>query len=92
MKKYLVLILGLFFLLGCMHAEKPGMSVEELKAQKGTPSSFRISAENEVYSYFDETKDNAAYHYVFKDGKLVEEGAGEVGMNQTGGFTIVPPK
>ena len=92
MKRSLVLILGLFFLIGCMHAEKPGMSVEELKAQKGTPSSFRISAENEAYSYFDDTKDSAAYHYIFKDGKLVEEGAGKIGMNQTGGFTIVPLK
>ena len=92
MKKYFVLIVGLLFLIGCMHAEKPGMSVEELQAQKGTPSSFRISAENEVYTYFDDTKDGAAYHYVFKDGKLVEEGAGEIGMNKKGGFTIVKPK
>ena len=92
MKRYFVLVLGIFLLIGCTHAKKPDMSLEELQAQKGTPSSFRLSAENEVYTYFDDTKENGAYHYVFKDGKLVEEGFGEIGMNPKGGFTIVPPK
>ena len=57
MKKQIVIALGMFFLVGCMHGEKirdihPGMSVDELYAQMGPHEGYKKSGVTEVYSYY----------------------------------------
>jgi hypothetical protein len=103
MKRYLVIMLGLLFLIGCAHGGKtsevrPGMSVEELHAVLGPHQGYKKDGDYEVYSYYNQFVSNtssarADYHYIFKNGKLDEYGTGKLRMNpDTGRLYIMPIK
>ena len=103
MKRYLVFVLGLLFLVGCAHGGKvsdvrPGMSVDELHTILGPHQGYKKDGEYEVYSYYNQfvsdlSSVRADYHYIFKNGKLDEYGTGELRMNpDTGRVYIMPTK
>lgn len=103
MKRHLVYLLGLLFLLGCAHGGKvsdvhPGMSADELRAIMGPQQGYKKDGEYEVYSYYNQfvsdlSSARANYHYIFKNGKLEEYGTGELRMNpDTGRIYIMPTK
>jgi hypothetical protein len=101
MKRYLVFVLGLLFLVGCAHGGKvsdvrPGMSVDELHTILGPHQGYKKDGEYEVYSYYNQFVSNLSsvrsnYHYIFINGKLDEYGAGELRMNPDTGRPYIMP-
>ncbi len=90
------------FSVGCTHGEKitrvqPGMSIEEVKAIMGPQEGYKKIGEYEIYSYYNkvisgwDTRNRADYHYIVKDGKVVEYGAGEIRQNQNTGVVFILP-
>jgi len=99
----IVFLLAFISLVGCTHGEKisrvhPGMPVEGLHSIMGHQEGYKKIGDYEVYSYYNKlisgwAWDRADYHYIVKDGKVVEYGAGEIRQNQnTGAVFIVPLK
>ena len=86
---------------GCFHGEKitrvqPGMSIEEVKSIMGPQEGYKKIGEYEIYSYYNKlisgwAWDKADYHYIVKDGKVVEYGAGEIRQNQNTGVVFIVP-
>jgi hypothetical protein len=101
MKIYLIAASMMFILAGCFHGEKisrisPGMTVQELYAEMGKQEGYRKIGDYEVYSYYNKlisgwSWDRADYHYIVKDGKIVEYGAGEIRQNQANGVVFIVP-
>lgn len=101
MKKYLVVLVCILSLTGCFHGElitriQPGMSIEEIKSIMGPQEGYKKIGDYEVYSYYNKlisgwAWDRADYHYVVKDGKLVEYGAGQIRQNQNTGVVFIMP-
>jgi hypothetical protein len=89
------------FIVGCFHGEKitqvqPGMSIEEVKSIMGPQEGYKKIGEYEIYSYYNKlisgwAWDKADYHYIVKDGKVVEYGAGEIRQNQNTGVVFIVP-
>lgn len=87
----LALVLG-----GCVTGEKvtqldPGMSQEQVTQIIGKPDGFQKRGEYTVYKYTNRlisgwSWDRADYSFIFKDGKLIEYGAGEVRERNVGGI------
>jgi len=96
-----VVISVLLALAGCFHGEKisrvhPGMSIEELHTIMGHQEGYKKIGDYEVYSYYNKlisgwAWDRADYHYIVKDGKVVEYGAGEIRQNQNTGVVFIMP-
>jgi len=90
-----------FLVSGCFHGElitniQPGMSMEEVKSIMGPQEGYRKIGEYEIYSYYNKlisgwAWDRADYHYIVKDGKVVEYGAGEIRQNQHTGMVFLVP-
>lgn len=101
MKRIFLALLMLSFLSGCFHGEvitqvHPGMSVNEVQDIMGSQEGYRQVGDYEVYSYYNKLIsgwgwDRADYHYVFKDGKLVAYGAGEIRQNKNTGVVFIVP-
>jgi hypothetical protein len=101
MIKYLVVLVCILSLTGCFHGElitriQPGMSIEEIKSIMGPQEGYKKIGDYEVYSYYNKlisgwAWDRADYHYVVKDGKLVEYGAGQIRQNQNTGVVFIMP-
>ena len=97
----LLLSLALLSIAGCFHGEKisrihPGMPVEELHSIMGQQEGYKKIGDYEVYSYYNKlisgwAWDRADYHYIVKDGKVVEYGAGEIRQNQNTGVVFIKP-
>ena len=98
MYKIVVLILTLV-LGGCVTGEKatrvnPGMSQEQVVQVMGKPDGFQQRGEHTVYKYTNRLISGwswyrADYSFIFKDGKLIEYGAGEVRERNVGGVHSV---
>jgi hypothetical protein len=103
MKKIIIAILSFIILAtsGCFHGEKitsiqPGMTIDQVKAIMGPQEGYKKIGEYEVYSYYNKlisgwAWDRADYHYVYKDGILVEYGAGKILQNQNTGVVFIMP-
>ncbi len=102
MKMILLLILiAMLFGFGCFHGEKitriqPGMSVQELKNIMGPQEGYKKIGDYEIYSYYNKlisgwAHSRADYHYIVKDGKIVEYGAGEIRQNNNTGIVFIVP-
>ncbi len=101
MKKYFAVFVTILTLAGCFHGEKisqvrPGMSIEELQGMMGNQEGYKKIGDYEVYSYYNKlisgwAWDRADYHYVVKDGKVIEYGAGEIRQNQNTGVVFIMP-
>lgn len=101
LKRYLTVLVALLSLGGCFHGElitqvRPDMSFEEVKAIMGPPEGYRKDGDYEVYSYYNKlisgwAWDRADYHYIVKDGKVVQYGAGEIRQNQQTGVVFIVP-
>jgi hypothetical protein len=97
----MVILSALLSLVGCFHGEKigrvyPGMPVEELHSMMGHQEGYKEIGDYEVYSYYNKlisgwAWDRADYHYIVKDGKVVEYGAGEIRQNQNTGVVFIMP-
>ena len=95
----LLAVIGL--LIGCATGEKmgslrPGMSTAEVQSILGRPDGFRTVDGHEVFSYSNRATsgwswDRADYNVVFRDGKVVEYGAGEVRPGQRPGTIVIFP-
>jgi hypothetical protein len=100
-KRYLTVLVAILSLVGCFHGERitevhPDMSFEEVKAIMGPPEGYRKDGDYEVYSYYNKiisgwAWDRADYHYIVKDGKVVQYGAGEIRQNQKTGVLFIVP-
>lgn len=99
MQKLVVLFLALF-LVGCVvTGEKvtrldPGMSQEQVTKIMGKPDGFQQRGGYTIYKYTNRlisgwSWDRADYSFIFKDGKLIEYGAGEVRERNVGGIHSV---
>jgi hypothetical protein len=96
----LCLILSIVFF-GCFHGEKitrvqPGMSIEQVKSIMGPQEGYKKIGDYEIYSYYNKlisgwARDRADYHYIVKDGQVVEYGAGEIRQNQNTGVVFIVP-
>lgn len=96
---FLVAISVMF--VGCFHGEKitrvqPGMSIDEVKSIMGPQEGYRKIGEYEIYSYYNKlisgwAWDRADYHYIVKDGRIIEYGAGEIRQNQNTGVVFIVP-
>lgn len=103
MKKIImaVLLFIIFATFGCFHGEKitrvqPGMTIDQVKSIMGHQEGYKKIGEYEVYSYYNKlisgwAWDRADYHYVYKNGVLVEYGAGEIRQNQNTGVVFIVP-
>ena len=102
MKMIFVFVFGIsLFVVGCTHGEKitrvqPGISIEEVKSIMGPQEGYKKIGEYEIYSYYNKrisgwAGDRADYHYIVKDGKVVEYGAGEIRQNQNTGVVFIIP-
>ena len=101
MKRFLTIAITMVALAGCFHGEKisrvhPGMSVEDLHCMMGHQEGYKKIGNYEVYSYYNKLIsgwgwDRADYHYIVKDGKVVEYGAGEIRQNQNTGVVFIMP-
>jgi hypothetical protein len=101
MKKYLTVVAIMFFLAGCFHGEKistisPGSTIKEVYDVMGKQEGYRKIGDYEVYSYYNKlisgwSWDRADYHYIVKDGNVVEYGAGEIRQNQASGVVFIVP-
>jgi hypothetical protein len=90
-----------FLFIGCFHGElitrvQPGMSIEEVKSVMGPQEGYKKIGEYEIYSYYNKlisgwAWSRADYHYIVKDGKVVEYGAGEIRQNQNTGVVFIVP-
>ena len=75
-----------------MHQVSPGMTQSEVSRILGKPDGFRSAKGYEWYSHRLATGwawDRADYNVVFKNGKVVEYGTGEVRVKQNA-VVIVP--
>lgn len=100
-KSFLIAVATMLALAGCFHGEKisrvyPGMSIEELHTIMGHQEGYKKIGDYEVYSYYNKlisgwAWDRADYHYIVKDGKVVEYGAGEIRQNQNTGVVFIMP-
>lgn len=98
---FLIVMASLLAFVGCFHGEKirevhPGMSVEELRSIMGPQEGYRKIGDYEIYSYYNKlisgwAWDRADYHYVVRDGIIVEYGAGEIRQNQNTGVVFIMP-
>ncbi|MEA3506930.1 MAG: hypothetical protein U9R36_05525 [Elusimicrobiota bacterium] len=72
---------------------RPGMSLEKVKSTMGNPEGYSKIGKYEVYSYYNKrlahTYDYTDYHYIFKDGELIEYGAGEIRQNKKTGAVFI---
>ena len=101
MRMVIVLLFSISILVGCFHGEQirrvqPGMSIDEVKSIMGPQEGYRTIGEYEIYSYYNKlisgwAWDRADYHYIVKDGKVVEYGAGEIRQNQNTGVVFIVP-
>ena len=97
----IVFISVLLSFVGCFHGEKisrvrPGTSIEELHSIMGHQEGYKKIGDYEIYSYYNKlisgwAWDRADYHYIVKDGKVVEYGAGEIRQNQHTGVVFIMP-
>lgn len=97
----IALLVSILSFTGCFHGElitsvQPGMSVAELKNIMGPQEGYRKIGEYEVYSYYNKLISGwawtrADYHYIVKDGKIIEYGAGEIRQNQNNGVVFIMP-
>lgn len=100
-KRVLLLFVFIFILSGCTHGEKivkvqPGMSIEKVKSIMGNQEGYKRIGDYEVFSYYNKVisgwgKDRADYHYIVKDGRVVEYGAGEIRQNKSTGVVFILP-
>ena len=98
---YLLSCFLLLLVAGCFHGEKitriqPGSSIEDVKAVMGPQEGYKKIGEYETYSYYNKlisgwAWDRADYHYIVKDGKVVEYGAGQIRQNQKTGVVFIVP-
>lgn len=99
MKRYWILLVAVALLAGCARAElnhrlRPGMSVEQVKALVGPQDEYRTIGDYEVYSYYNKVGSawhRVDYHCIFKDGRIVEHGAGEIRHNRKTGDVFIMP-
>jgi hypothetical protein len=101
MKRIGVFILIVFLFIGCAHGGKisrvrSGISVNELQNIMGPYQGYKKVGEYEVCSYYNQFVSNrssarADYHYIFKNGKLVEFGAGAIRLDQTTNKPYIMP-
>lgn len=101
MKRYLVVLVAILSLAGCFHGElitrvQPDMAIEDVKAIMGPQEGYRKIGDYEVYSYYNKlisgwAWNRADYHYVVKDGKVIQYGAGEIRQNQNTGVVFIIP-
>lgn len=97
----ILLLSALLSLAGCFHGEKisrvyPGMSVGDLHSIMGQQEGYKRVGDYEVYSYYNKlisgwAWDRADYHYIIKDGKVVEYGAGTIRQNKNTGVVFIMP-
>jgi len=95
----IALALMTFSLSGCvtgekMHQVSPGMTQSEVIRILGKPSGFRTAKGYEWFQYSHRLAtgwawDRADYNVVFKNGKVVEYGTGEVRVKQNA-VVIIP--
>jgi hypothetical protein len=100
-KRYFAVLVAVLALVGCFHGEKisnvrPGMSLEELQSIMGRQEGYKKVGDYEVYSYYNKlisgwAWDRADYHYIVKDGVVVEYGAGKIRQNQNTGVVFIMP-
>ena len=100
-KMNLIFVFATLLFVGCMHGEKitriqPGSSIEDVKSIMGPQEGYKKIGEYEIYSYYNKmisgwSWDRADYHYIVKDGKVVEYGAGEIRQNQNTGVVFIMP-
>lgn len=101
MRMILVFMFSMSLLTSCFHGEQirrvqPGMSIDEVKSIMGPQEGYKKIGEYEIYSYYNKlisgwAWDRADYHYIVKDGKVVEYGAGEIRQNQNTGVVFIVP-
>lgn len=103
MKKVLFAFGSLFLLItGCVTGDRmggirEGMSKEDVVSILGNPDGFKHSGNYEAYQYTNRlisgwSWDRADYSIVFKEGRVVEYGPGQVRQNNpsTGVLVIIP--
>jgi len=98
---FLTAVVSVLALVSCFHGEKirevhPGMSLEKLHSIMGPQEGYKKIGDYEVYSYYNKlisgwAWDRADYHYVVRDGIIVEYGAGEIRQNQNTGVVFIMP-
>ena len=98
MHKIAVLVLSLL-LISCATGEKvtrldPGMSQDRVVQIMGKPDGFQQRGEYTIYKYTNRlisgwSWDRTDYSFIFKDGKLIENGAGEIRERNVGGMHSV---
>ena len=98
MHKIAVLVLSLL-LISCATGEKvtrldPGMSQDRVVQIMGKPDGFQQRGEYTIYKYTNRlisgwSWDRTDYSFIFKDGKLIEYGAGEIRERNVGGMHSV---
>ncbi len=98
MHKIAVLVLFLL-LISCATGEKvtrldPGMSQDRVVQIMGKPDGFQQRGEYTIYKYTNRlisgwSWDRTDYSFIFKDGKLIEYGAGEIRERNVGGMHSV---
>ncbi len=94
MHKVVVIALSLV-LFGCVTGEKvtridPGMSQEDVVRIMGKPDGFQQRGEYTIYKYTNRlisgwSWDRTDYSFIFKEGMLIEYGAGEIRERDVGG-------
>jgi SmpA / OmlA family len=87
-------------LVGCVTGEKmsrvqPGMTTAEVTSALGKPDGYKQMGGYEVYRYSNRLSsgwswDRADYNVVFKNGRVVEYGAGQIRPKSNGAIVIVP--
>jgi hypothetical protein len=98
MHKLIVLFFALF-LVGCITGEnvtrlEPGMSQNQVSKIMGKPDGFKQKDGYTIYTYTNRlisgwSWDRADYSFIFKNGKLIEYGAGEVRQRDVGSMHSV---
>jgi outer membrane protein assembly factor BamE (lipoprotein component of BamABCDE complex) len=98
MKKLVVFSIILIFA-GCATSEKvsrlhKGMTEEQVMEIMGHPDDIKTKGEYKAFRYSRKmggewASDKPAYHVIFKDGKLVENGAGTVRLKDKDGNVIM---
>jgi SmpA / OmlA family len=76
-----------------------GMQVHDVESVLGQPDGKRMIEDNVVWSYYSRTftmevtttQERADFHVVFKEGKVVEYGAGEIRKADAPGKVVIIP-